>query len=206
MGIIQKKAMITDISQLDPKGTYSYADYLKWQFKESVELIKGRLYRMSPGVDAPAPKRIHQKAAGNLSFYIRQQMTERGCEVYDAPFDVRLPIQNKRKPEQIYTVVQPDICVICDPAKLDDDGCLGAPDWVIEITSPRTAKKDFDEKFHLYEQSGVREYWIVQPLEKAINVYTLENEEYALVDIYESGDIPCRAFPGLVIAHERLFV
>jgi len=172
--------MITDISQLDPNGTYTYADYLKWQFDEQIELIKGRLYRMSP-----APKRMHQSASGNLSFAIRQYMQECGCQVYDAPFDVRLPVQNKRKPEQIYTVVQPDISVICDLAKLDDDGCLGSPDWIIEITSPRTAKKDFDEKFHLYEQSGVREYWIVQPKEKSVNVYTLEKEQYVLVDIYE---------------------
>lgn len=193
--------MITDSSQLDPNGTYTYADYLKWQFDESVELIRGKLYRMSP-----APKRMHQSASGNLSYLIRQHFDNQQCRVYDAPFDVRLPVQSKKKPDQIYTVVQPDISVICDPAKLDDDGCLGAPDWIIEITSPRTAKKDFDEKFHLYEESGVREYWIVQPKEKAINVYTLENGEYALVDIYESGDIPCRIFPGLVAPHERIFV
>jgi Uma2 family endonuclease len=154
---------------------------------------------------SPAPKRMHQSASGNLSFAIRQYMQERGCQVYDAPFDVRLPVQNKRKPEQIYTVVQPDISVICDLAKLDDDGCLGSPDWVIEITSPRTAKKDFDEKFHLYEQSGVREYWIVQPNDKSVNVYTLENEQYVLVDIYESGSIPCQIFPDLVIEHGRIF-
>jgi Uma2 family endonuclease len=192
--------MITDSSQLDPNGTYSYADYLKWQFDEQIELIKGKLYRMSP-----APKRMHQRASGNLSFAIRQYMQDRGCQVYDAPFDVRLPVQNKRKPEQISTVVQPDISVICDLTKLDDDGCLGAPDWIIEITSPRTAKKDFDEKFHLYERSGVREYWIVQPKEKSVSVYTLENEQYVLVDIYESGDIACQLFPDLVIDHGRIF-
>jgi len=192
--------MITDISQLDPNGTYTYADYLKWQFDESVELIRGKLYRMSP-----APKRMHQSASGQLSFLVRQYLRSQACQVYDAPFDVRLPVQNKKKPDQIYTVVQPDISVICDPAKLDDDGCLGAPDWIIEITSPRTAKKDFDEKFHLYEQSGVREYWIVQPKEKAINVYVLKEGEYALVDIYESGEIPCQIFPDLIIAHDRVF-
>jgi len=192
--------MITDISQLDPNGTYTYADYLKWRFDEQVELIKGKIYLMSP-----APKRMHQNAAGRLSFALRLYFEEKRCEVYDAPFDVRLPIPNKKKPEQIHTVVQPDICVICDPTKLDDDGCLGAPDWVIEITSPRTAKKDFNEKFSLYEQSGVREYWIVQPKEKAINVYVLENNEYQLVDVYESGDIPCQIFPELTVSHERIF-
>ncbi len=192
--------MITDISQLDPNGTYTYADYLKWQFDESVELIKGKLYRMSP-----APKRKHQDASVNLEFALLKYFEDKPCRVYDAPFDVRLPVRNERKPDQLHTVVQPDICVICDLNKLDDDGCLGAPDWVIEIISPRTAKNDFNEKFNLYEESGVREYWIVQPKEKAVNVYVLENGTYALVDVYESGDIPSRIFPDLLVSHDRIF-
>jgi len=192
--------MITDITQLDPNGTYTYADYLKWQFDESVELIKGKLYRMSP-----APKRKHQDASINLEFALLKYFEDKTCKVYDAPFDVRLPVQNRKNPNQIYTVVQPDICVICDLSKLDEDGCLGAPDWVIEITSPRTAKNDFNEKYNLYEEAGVREYWIVQPKEKAVNVYVLEDGHYALVDVYESTDIPCRIFPDLIISHERLF-
>jgi Uma2 family endonuclease len=192
--------MITDISQLDPKGTYTYADYLKWQFDESVELIKGKLYRMSP-----APKRKHQDASVNLEFALLKYFEDKSCKVYDAPFDVRLPVQNRKNPNQIYTVVQPGICVICDLKKLDDGGCLGAPDWVIEITSPRTAKNDFNEKYNLYEEAGVREYWIVQPKEKAVNVYTLEDGQYALVDVYESTDIPCRIFPDLIVSHERIF-
>ena len=192
--------MITDISQLDPNGTYTYADYLKWQFDERVELIKGKLYRMSP-----APKRKHQDASVNLEFALLTYFDDKPCRVYDAPFDVRLPVRNERKPDQLCTVVQPDICVVCDLSKLDDDGCLGAPDWVIEITSPRTAKNDFSEKFDLYEESGVREYWIIQPKEKAVNVYVLENGKYALVDVYESGEIPSRIFPDLIVSHDRIF-
>ncbi|TAE27340.1 MAG: Uma2 family endonuclease [Cytophagales bacterium] len=191
---------ITDISQLDPKGTYTYADYLKWRFDEQVELIKGKIYLMSP-----APKRMHQSASKRLSSILFNYFEEKRCEVYDAPFDVRLPIPNPKKSGQIHTVVQPDICVICDLSKLDDDGCLGAPDLIVEITSPRTAKKDFNEKFLLYEEAGVREYWIVQPKEKAINVYVLENGEYQLVDVYESGDIPCQIYPDLIVSHERVF-
>ncbi len=192
--------MITDISQLDPNGTYTYADYVKWQFDEHVELVRGKILAMSP-----APKRMHQSASGNLSYVVRHYFDDKSCQVYDAPFDVRLPVQNRKRPDQIYTVVHPDICVVCDLTKLDDDGCLGAPDWIIEITSPRTAKYDFDEKFHLYEQSGVREYWIIQPKEKAVNVYVLETDEFALVDIYESGEIPCQLFPELIVPHERIF-
>lgn len=192
--------MITDISQLDPNGTYTYADYLKWRFDEQVELIKGKLYLMSP-----APKRIHQTISGRLENLIFNFLDERPCEVYVAPFDVRLPAPNLKKTNQIHTVVQPDICVVCDLSKLDDDGCLGAPDWVVEITSPRTTKKDFNEKFLLYEQSGVREYWIVQPKEMTVHLYILENQEYQLVDIYESGDIPCQIFPDLIVSHQRIF-
>lgn len=192
--------MITDISQLDPNGTYTYADYLKWQFDESVELIKGKLYPMSP-----APRRAHQLAVSHLLVDISNSLGDQRCQIYTAPFDVRLPIRNERKPDQLYTVVQPDICVVCNLSKLDDDGCLGAPDWVIEITSPRTAKNDFSEKFDLYEESGVREYWIIQPKEKAVNVYALENGKYALVDVYESGEIPSRIFPDLIVSHDRIF-
>lgn len=192
--------MITDISQLDPNGTYTYADYLKWQFNESVELIKGKLYQLSP-----APKRLHQLAVSHLLVDISLYFGNKGCDIYAAPFDVRLPVQNRKKPDQIYTVVQPDLCVICDPAKLDDNGCLGAPDWVIEITSPRTIKHDFNEKYDLYEEAGVKEYWIVQPNENVVHVYGLEDGQYALVDIYESGEIPSRTFPELIITHERIF-
>ncbi|GAB3639446.1 Uma2 family endonuclease [Spirosoma arcticum] len=192
--------MITDISQLDPNGTYTYADYLKWQFDESVELIKGKIHRMSP-----APRRAHQRAVSQLLIDIGVYLNDKTCQIYAAPFDVRLPVRNERKPEQLHTVVQPDICVVCEVAKLDEAGCLGAPDWIIEIISPRTAKNDFNEKYNLYEEAGVREYWIVQPKEKAVNVYTLEDGNYALVDIYESGDIPSRIFPELIISHERIF-
>ena len=192
--------MITDIAQLDPNGTYTYADYLKWQFDESVELIRGKVHRMSP-----APKRKHQDASVNLDYALLQYVDDKPCKVYDAPFDVRLPVQNKKKPDQIYTVVQPDLLVVCDLTTLDDDGCLGAPDWVIEITSPRTAKNDFNEKYNLYEETGVGEYWIIQPKEKAVNVYVLKQGQYALVDVFESGDIPCQTFPYLMIAHDRIF-
>lgn len=192
--------MITDISQLDPNGTYTYADYLKWQFDESVELIKGKLYQMSP-----APRRAHQRSVSQLLIDIGVYLEDKTCQIYTAPFDVRLPVRNERKPDQLHTVVQPDICIVCDAAKLDDAGCLGAPDWIIEITSPRTAKKDFNEKYNLYEEAGVREYWIIQPKEKAVNVYVLEDDNYVLVDVYESDSIPSRIFPELSITHERIF-
>ena len=198
--------MITDISQLDSNGTnntngtHTYADYTHLRLEESIELIKGKLYRM-----APAPKRAHQAAISHLLVDISLYLGDKLCEIYTTPFEVRLPIRNERKHTQVINVVQPDICVVADKSKLDEDGCLGPPDWVIEVTSPRTAKNDFNEKFNLYEEAGVREYWIVQPKEQAVNVYILENRQYALVDVFESGDIRSQIFPNLLISHGRIF-
>jgi Uma2 family endonuclease len=152
-----------------------------------------------------APKRRHQKASSVINNLIFNYLSGKTCEVYDAPFDVQLPVPNPPKPGSVETVVQPDICVICDPAKLDEAGCVGAPDWIIEITSPRTIKNDFNEKFNLYQQTGVLEYWVVLPNEKAVHVYVLEAGQYELVDVYESGSVPCRLFPDLTIEHADIF-
>ncbi|MCY7352186.1 MAG: Uma2 family endonuclease [Cytophagaceae bacterium] len=184
---------ITDISQLDPQGTYTYADYLKWQFDETVELIRGKIYRMSP-----APKRRHQRISGQVFAVLHSFFSERNCELYDAPFDVRLPNPNYRPGEnsKVYTVVQPDLCVFCDLSKLDDNGAVGAPDWVIEITSPGTIKKDFNEKFNLYEASGVSEYWIIVPESNLLHVYALREGVYQLAELFEgSGTVASQTFP-----------
>lgn len=127
---------ITDISQLDFKKQYTYADYLTWRLSERVELIKGWIYKMSP-----APKRRHQKISWRLERCVDDFLKNKQCEIYHAPFDVRLK-KNKDREGEINTVVQPDICVICDLEKLDDAGCLGAPDLIVEILSDSTAKKD----------------------------------------------------------------
>lgn len=145
--------MTTNIDQLDLNGTYSYADYLKWQFDDFVEIIKGKVYKMPP-----APTRYHQDISREIERPIANYFYKKTCKVYSAPFDVRFPINGEERENAIYTVVQPDICVICDYKKLDDKGCLGAPDLIIEIASPSTAKKDLNEKFNLYESAGVREY------------------------------------------------
>lgn len=160
--------MITDISLLDPNKTYTYADYLMWRFQERVELIRGKLYKMSP-----APARRHQKISRKLTFLIESYLQEKQCELYTAPFDVRLPLENMNNP---FTVVQPDLCVICDLNKLDDQGCNGAPDFIIEISSPRTAQKDVHEKYEIYQESGVREYWIVAPEDEMVDVFLLNEE------------------------------
>lgn len=195
--------MITDISQLDPNGTYTYADYLKWQFDQSVELIKGRLYNMSP-----APRAKHQRIVVKILRELANHFNQKQCEVYVAPFDVRLP-NPEYEPgfnDKVYTVVQPDICVICDPAKIDEYGCVGPPDWIIEITSPSTHKKDFNEKFDLYEAAGVREYWIAVPKSQELYVYVLENDRYTQRDVYEQGAKATSAlFPDLTLDLDWIF-
>ncbi len=195
--------MITDLSQLDPNGTYTYADYLRWQFEQSVELIRGKLYDMSP-----APRSKHQRVAMRLSGELYTSFRNHACEVYPAPFDVRLP-NSEYEPgfnNKIHTVVQPDISVICDPAKIDEFGCVGPPDWIIEITSPSTHKKDFNEKFDLYEAAGVREYWIAVPKSQEMYVYFLENDRYLERDVYEQGATATSSlFPELTLDLDWVF-
>ena len=122
--------MITDIKQLNLNNFYSYADYLTWRFAERVELIKGKIFKMSP-----APSLLHQQVSTALMVQIGRYMTNNPCQVFHAPFDVRLPIKSTSD-EKIDTVLQPDITVVCDESKLDAKGCNGAPDLVVEIISP----------------------------------------------------------------------
>lgn len=193
---------ITDISQLDLNKRYTYADYLTWQFSEWVELLRGRVRLMSP-----APKRMHQKVSGQLFGTIFQHLRGRRCEVYHAPFDVRLTRSTPNGDAAVETVVQPDICVVCDPQKLDERGCLGAPDWIIEIVSPGNAAHDTKAKFDLYEEAGVREYWIVFPGEKSVAVYLLQADgQYQLQgEYYQPGLIPSATLPEVAVTWEEAF-
>ena len=191
-------AVITDISQLDFDKQYTYADYLKWQFTERVELIKGWINKMSP-----APNRVHQTVLQNIYYFLHPKFSQNKCAVYLAPFDVRLPIKSKK---QDTTVVQPDICIICDASKLDDQGCNGAPDLIVEILSPTNAKYDLETKFHLYEEAGVQEYWIVQPQEKSVLIYELRKGEYAGLKPHTLGEVVHgNLFPDLKISVDDIF-
>ena len=195
--------MITRFEQLDLNKRYSYADYLTWQFDEMVEIIKGKVYKMSP-----APDRYHQQVSGNLYGLIWSHLRKNPCQVFSAPFDVRLPLPiEKQTNDKIDTVVQPDISVVCDLSKLDNQGCNGAPDWIIEILSKSTSARDLNEKFDLYQNAGVSEYWIVHPHEATILVYRLdESGKYQSVQQkpYVKGDmIPSGVFSDLQLdAHE----
>ena len=165
------------------KDTYTYGDYAKWPDEERWELIDGVPYNMSP-----APSRIHQKTLGELHKQIAVYLTGKTCEVYIAPFDVRLP-KGDESDERIDTVVQPDLVVVCDRKKLDERGCKGAPDLVVEVLSPQTAGKDMKIKLALYERVGVKEYWIVDPSNKTVQVYQMEAAgRYGRPGIYTDGD------------------
>ena len=194
--------MITDFNQLDLTKQYTYADYLTWQFTDRVELIKGWIRKMSP-----APNVIHQKISFNLSVELGNFFKNSNCNVFAAPFDVRL-INKRRSTDnsQIITVVQPDLCIICDDNKLDENGCIGAPDWIIEILSPGNTKKETQEKFSLYEENLVKEYWIVQPGDQNILVFDLINDKYQLRKIYTNEDVvPCGIFSELQINFAEIF-
>jgi len=193
--------MITNISDLDFNGTYSYADYLQWQFEETIELIKGKITRMSP-----APKRVHQEASRYLVKPLEQFFEHHECKLYFAPFDVRLHKNLIEGNKNVFTVVQPDICVVCDLSKLDDNGCVGAPDLIIEITSKSTRQRDFQLKYCVYEEAGVQEYWIAEPIEKVIYQNHLVNGKYELVAILGEGEtLKSRHFPGLEVEISEVF-
>ena len=191
---------ITNINQLDLNKLYTYADYLTWQFQERVELIRGKIFKMSP-----APKRVHQEIEGYLYTEINLFLRKKSCKVYPAPFDVRL-FKKTKKDQEIETVVQPDICVICDREKLDDRGCIGAPDLIVEILSPSTKNKDIKDKFELYEQNEVKEYWIVDPSNKTVIKYTLEQGKYIGDKIRgEEEMLSSTLFPELSINLSEVF-
>jgi len=151
-------------------GKYTYADYKTWPDDECWEIIDGIAYDMSP-----SPRRKHQKVSFEISRQIGNALTGKLCEAYNAPMDVKLSAMPEKEDHDIDVVVQPDILVVCNPDKLDEEGCKGAPDWIIEILSPSTAYKDENEKLLLYEKYGVREYWIVQPGAKMVFVYILND-------------------------------
>jgi Uma2 family endonuclease len=186
---------------LKQKEKYTYGDYLKWPDDERWELIEGIAYDMSP-----APTRIHQKLSLRIERVISDFLEGGRCELYHAPFDVRFPDGNE-KDEEIGTVVQPDIVVVCGQSKLDDAGCRGAPDLIIEILSESTAAKDMNEKLFLYEKHGVKEYWIVNYWDKTITTRHLaKNGKYSKPTLLASDDLICsKVLKGLEISVNNIF-
>ena len=181
---------------------FTYADYLSWDDDKRWELIDGEAFCMSPG-----PNRLHQKWLGELHRQIANYLEERPYEVYLAPLDVRLQDLPDASDEDTITVVQPDIMVVCDRDKLDDRGIKGAPDLVVEIISPSTAKRDITVKHQLYQRHGVKEYWLLYPNDRTLLVYKLSEEgRYAQPKVFGEGDVVPVPLPGdLVIDMGKVF-
>ena len=180
---------------------YTFADYLKWNDGKRYELIDGQVYILAP---APSPE--HQRISGELYRQISNYLLDKDCQVFAAPFDVRLP-EGEERDEEILTIVQPDILVVCDKSKLDQRGLKGAPDMVIEIVSPSTAGRDRGVKRDLYERNGVREYWLVDYSNKTIEVYLLnEGNRYGKPVVYSAEEkVPVNIFEGLEIELSLVF-
>jgi Uma2 family endonuclease len=160
----------------------TYGDYLNWPEDDRWEIIEGIPYSMTA-----APSTKHQTVLGELFFQIRSFLTDDdACRVFIAPFDVRLP-EKEEADEAIINVVQPDIVVICDPSKIDEKGCRGAPDWIIEVLSPFTSSKDHIAKRLLYERMGVREFWLVHPLDELVTVFKLGNDGKFEPPVFREG-------------------
>jgi Uma2 family endonuclease len=194
------KGGVSMVLNPQPNERYTYKDYLEWPDEERWELINGIPYNMTP---APSPK--HQEILGELYRQISNHLFGKTCRPYIAPFDVRL-FPNEKQND--HSVVQPDLTVVCDLSKITSVGCEGVPDFIIEILSPSTAKKDRSEKKRLYERAGVMEYWIVDPFNHTIEVFILSDEgKYGEAALYGKEDeIRARTFKDLVITLDTLFV
>jgi Uma2 family endonuclease len=192
--------MITKFSDLDLNKSYTYGDYLLWQFEEKVELIKGKIFKMSP-----APSRKHQDVAMNMTLAIGNFFREEPCKVYPALFDVRF-ISESEDIKKATTTLQPDLCIICDLDKLDKKGCVGAPDLVVEILSKQNDVRDLKDKFEVYEEFGVREYWIVNPINESVLIYVLnEFGKYIGLKPFVETEIQSTIFPQFSITTEDIF-
>jgi len=192
---------IMQLSDLDLSKTYTYADYLQWKFEERIELIKGKIFKMSP-----APSSAHQRISRKILVAIDVFLYGQPCEVFNAPFDVRLTKKLKSN-EEVQTVVQPDICVICDRNKIDEKGCLGAPDIVVEILSPGNNKKELQNKYEVYEENGVQEYWVVSSQDKTFLKYTLDDHgSYSSSKLLTFGsEVTTDVLPGFVLNLDQVF-
>jgi len=193
--------LIETLNDIDFSASYTYADYMRFAFEERLEIIKGRLFQMSP-----APSRIHQEILTNIFGPIYNILKGKPCRVYTAPFDVRLA-KKTQDDKGIFTVVQPDIVVVCDQNKLDKRGCIGAPDIVVEILSPGNNKKELVNKYDVYEEAGVREYWIVSPSDQTFFKYILDEDgKFQPTKLLTIGEeVTTSVLPGFTLNLEDVF-
>ncbi|MCJ0930666.1 Uma2 family endonuclease [Virgibacillus halodenitrificans] len=185
----------------DKKDKYSYADYLSWDEGGRIELIGGVIFNMSP-----TPSRKHQQVLRELSTAFSIFLRDKECEVFFAPFDVRLLADNKQD-EDINNVVQPDLSIVCDQEKLDDRGCNGAPDMIIEVLSPSSVKLDRWKKYQLYEKAGVKEYWLVDPINESVETHLLIDGQYKFQGVFTKEDtVTINIFNEMKIDLNQIFL
>jgi Uma2 family endonuclease len=180
-------------------GAHTYGDYLQWSRPYGDELIDGNHY-----VREPSPTRTHQNVAYRLYLEIAYALERTSFGVYGAPLDVRLP-KAAEDDDEIDTVVQPDVFIVCDPKKVDERGCRGGPDWVAEVLSPSTERHDKVVKVPVYERAGVRELWLVDPYKLVVNIYLLQNGRYGSpISVAMIGRTQLVAVPGITVNWDRL--
>lgn len=162
---------------------FTFADVLVWDEDERIEIINGEAFMMA------TPSSRHQEISMELSRQLANFLEGKRCRVYPAPFGVRLFEQDGDSPENVDTIVEPDISVVCDRNKIDKHGCKGAPDMVIEILSPSSLRHDRLVKLNLYQRAGVREYWIVDPENRSVQVFTLDGGALKIREDYGPQDV-----------------
>jgi Uma2 family endonuclease len=168
------------VMQRDSKQ-HTYAEYRTWSDDTRYELIDGIAYLMSP-----APSADHQSFVTEIARQVGNALQGKPCRVFVAPIDVRLPRVGAERDDEVDTVVQPDVLVVFDAKKIDAKGIRGAPDWVIEVLSPRTAGHDLIRKRRAYERAGVREYWLVHPVDRVVTIDRLEDGQFGAPDVAET--------------------
>jgi len=173
---------------------FTWADYLQWPDEQRCEIIDGQIYDMTP-----APGTSHQELLMNLAARIYEYLKDKPCKIFVAPFDVRLA-EKKENRNSCSNVVQPDISIICDQKKIDEKGCAGAPDLIVEILSASTASKDQVKKRRLYERHGVKEYWLIHPIERYAHIYALKDGAYELIGVFDDeATLESQLFTGLAV-------
>jgi Uma2 family endonuclease len=179
---------------------HTYADYLTWSRSYGDELINGTAYVREP----PSPSWLHQGIVGELCHQIITALEDKSCRVRVAPLDVRLP-KSTEEDDQVDTVVQPDVFIVSDLKKVDARGMRGAPDWVAEVLSPSTARYDQTVKLSAYERAGVREVWLIDPIDRTLTIYQLEAGHYGRATLLElKGQTQLTAVPGVTIDWARV--
>ncbi len=182
------------------KARYTFADCLTWGENERIEIINGEAVMMAP------PSRIHQEISFEMCRQLGNYLEGKRCKAYPAPFAVRLFEKDGDSPENVGTMVEPDISIVCDRDKLDKHGCKGAPDMVVEILSPSTQRHDRLVKLGLYQRAGVREYWIVNPEDQTVQVFTLSNGLLLPHEVYaRDGVAKVNVLDGCFIELRKVF-